>query len=169
MEREYILSLSTLSRVKQKINLPFRFKLNKSKKIIKMKNLELEKTLFVFDVSNFIKQEYSLKSKKTIYKNKYDIKMKHSPYLYLLYELNFTNEFILENIETIYNLIKIHIEKYNYEKGYFENTTENIIKVIKYHENMILNNNDVEELRDLSNYFKYINKVVINYIEMFLY
>jgi hypothetical protein len=169
MEREYILSLSTLSRVKQKINLPFRFKLNKSKKIIKMKNLELEKTLFVFDISNFIKQEYSLKSKKTIYKNKYDIKMKHSPYLYLLYELNFTNEFILENIETIYNLIKIHIEKYNYEKGYFKNTTENIIKVIKYHEDMILNKNDIEELRDLSNYFKYINKVVINYIEMFLY
>lgn len=169
MEREYILSLATLSRVKQKINLSFRFKLKKSKKIIKMKNLELNKTLFVFDISNFIKHTHSLKSKKSIFKNEYKLKIKHSPYLYLLHELNFTNEFVLENIDLLYNLIKVHLEKYNYEKGYFENNTENIIKIIKYHEDMILNNNDIEELRDLSNYFKYINKVVINYIDMFLY
>lgn len=169
MEREYILNLSSLVRVKQKVNVPIKYKLNRLRKNIKIKNIELNKSLFVFKIPKFTKTIFKLKSKRQINKNKYQIKIKYSPYLYLLTKLDFTNSFVLENIELLYNLFSAQLDKYNYEEGYFENNTENIIKIIKYHEKMILNDNDIEQLRDLSNYIKCINKIVINYIEMFLY
>ena len=169
MEKEYIISLSTKSIIKQKINFKIKFKLNKAKKIVKFKNLVLNKTIFSFEVSNFKKQILKLKSIKTRNKNKYLLKIKHSPYLYLLEKYEFTNEFIISHIDTLYNLFYIHIEKYNYEEGYIENNPENIIKIIKYYEQNITKEKDIEELRNLDNYIKYINKIVINYIDMFLY
>lgn len=169
MEKEYIISLSTISRIKQKINFKIKFKLNKNKKIVKLKNLEFSKSIFVFDISNFKKQIIKLKSIKRRTKNKYSLIIKHSPYLYLLEKYEILNEFIISNLSLIYNLFYIQLEKFNYEKGYLENNSENIIKLIKYHEGDITKDKDIKELRNLDNYIKYINDIIINRINMFLY
>jgi hypothetical protein len=169
MEKEYIISLSTIGRIKQKINFKIKFKLNKNKKIVKLKNLEFSKSIFVFDVSNFKKQIIKLKSIKRRTKNKYSLIIKHSPYLYLLEKYEILNEFIISNLNLIYNLFYIQLEKFNYEKGYLENNSENIIKLIKYHEGDITKDKDIEELRNLDNYIKYINDIIINKINMFLH
>ena len=169
MEKEYIISLSTISRIKQKINFKIKYKLNENKKIVKLKNLEFSKSIFVFEVSNFKKQIIKLKSIKRRTKNKYSLIIKHSPYLYLLEKYEILNEFIISNLSLIYNLFYIQLEKFNYEKGYLENNSENIIKLIKYHEGDITKDKDIEELRNLDNYIKYINDIIINRINMFLY
>lgn len=169
MEKEYIISLSTISRIKQKINFKIKYKLNENKKIVKLKNLEFSKSIFVFDIFNFKKQIIKLKSIKRRTKNKYSLIIKHSPYLYLLEKYEILNEFIISNLSLIYNLFYIQLEKFNYEKGYLENNSENIIKLIKYHEGDITKDKDIEELRNLDNYIKYINDIIINRINMFLY
>ena len=163
--KDFIFNLNSRNILKQKFKINLKYKLNKKNNKIKLKNIKFNKEINHLKMPIHTKTILKLKSFQNFNKEVNDMKVKNNPYLYYLIENKIDNEIIVNNIIFIFSIIKIYINKYNSETGEkIENNIENIFKILKFNENLFINDDFVEKLKELDNYKIIINDDVLTYM-----
>lgn len=163
--KDFIFNLNSRNILKQKFKINLKYKLNKKNNKIKLKNIKFNKEINHLKMPIHTKTILKLKSFQNFNKEVNNMKVKNNPYLYYLIENKIDNEIIVTNIIFIFSIIKIYINKYNSEtEKKIENNIENIFKILKFNENLFINDNFVEELKELDNYKIIINDDVLTYM-----
>ncbi|EFE85851.1 hypothetical protein [Fusobacterium periodonticum] len=163
--KDFIFNLNSRNILKQKFKINLKYKLNKKNNKIKLKNIKFNKEINHLKMPIHTKTILKLKSFQNFNKEVNNMKVKNNPYLYYLIENKIDNEIIVNNIIFIFSIIKIYINKYNSEtEKKIENNIENIFKILKFNENLFINDNFVEELKELDNYKIIINDDVLTYM-----
>lgn len=163
--KDFIFNLNSKNILKEKIKIILKYKLNKKNNKIKLKNINFNKEINYLKIPIHTKTILKLKSFQNFNKEVNNMKIKNNPYLYYLIENKIENEIIVNNIIFIFSIIKIYINKYNSESNKkIENNIENIFKILKFNENLFINNFFVEKLKELDNYKLIINDDVLTYM-----
>ena len=163
--KDFIFNLNSRNILKQKFKINLKYKLNKKNNKIKLKNIKFNKEINHLKMPIHTKTILKLKSFQNFNKEVNNMKVKNNPYLYYLIENKIDNEIIVNNIIFIFSIIKIYINKYNSETGEkIENNIENIFKILKFNENLFINDDFVEKLKELDNYKIRINDDVLTYM-----
>lgn len=163
--KDFIFNLNSRNILKQKFKINLKYKLNKKNNKIKLKNIKFNKEINHLKMPIHTKTILKLKSFQNFNKEVNNMKVKNNPYLYYLIENKIDNEIIVNNIIFIFSIIKIYINKYNSEtEEKIENNIENIFKILKFNENLFINDNFVEKLKELDNYKIIINDDVLKYM-----
>lgn len=169
MKKIGFLNLESIAAEKHRYDFQIKTDVQKKETLLRFGNLKINKTTKTFGLKCFEKagELQGIKNKK-FFKLSFSILIYADSSNYYLTHFQIENPFIILNIRRIYNLIKYHVAFYNtLRKTYIEITPKNIFAIIKYNQDNLNSEEDLELFKNIDSE-KIITPYMASYINQYL-